>query len=45
MFNKILFYLLKEMSFEYSKNKEVDKSAYREFEDVWREIKNNLLYT
>jgi hypothetical protein len=28
-----------ELVFEYNKNKEVDKSAYREFEDVWREVK------
>jgi len=26
--------------FEYNKNKEVDKSAYREFEDVWVEVKS-----
>ncbi len=26
--------------FEYSKNKEVDKTAYREFEDVWVEVKS-----
>jgi hypothetical protein len=25
--------------FEYNKNKEVDKSAYREFEEVWEETK------
>ncbi len=24
-----------ELVFEYNKNKEVDKSAYREFEEVW----------
>jgi hypothetical protein len=26
--------------FEYSKNKEVDKTAYKEFEDVWIEVKS-----
>ena len=26
--------------FEYNKNKNVDKSAYRELEGVWEEIKN-----
>jgi len=31
-----------ELIFEYNKNKEVDKSAYREFEEVWEEIRNNL---
>jgi hypothetical protein len=29
-----------ELIFEYNKNKEVDKSAYREFEDMWEEVKN-----
>ena len=27
-----------ELIFEYNKNKEVDKTAYREFEEVWEEI-------
>lgn len=26
--------------FEYNKNKEVDKSAYKEFEDTWEEVKS-----
>ena len=30
-----------ELVFEYNKNKEVDKSAYREFEEVWRERKTS----
>ena len=30
-----------ELVFEYNKNKEVDKTAYREFEDVWVEVKTN----
>jgi len=29
-----------ELIFEYNKNKEVDKSAYREFEEVWEEVKD-----
>jgi len=29
-----------ELIFEYNKNKEVDKTAYREFEDVWEEVKS-----
>ena len=28
--------------FEYNKNKEVDKSAYRELEDVWKELKSTI---
>jgi len=28
---------LKRMRFEYNKNKEVDKEAYKEFEEVWEE--------
>ncbi|RKX91884.1 MAG: hypothetical protein DRP84_10875 [Spirochaetes bacterium] len=28
-----------ELIFEYNKNKEVDKEAYREFEEVWEESK------
>jgi hypothetical protein len=31
-----------ELVFEYSGNKEVDKSAYREFEEVWEEIRNTI---
>jgi hypothetical protein len=27
-----------ELVFEYNKNKEVDKEAYREFEEVWEEV-------
>jgi len=30
-----------ELIFEYNKNKEVDKSAYREFKEVWEEVKRN----
>lgn len=29
-----------ELIFEYNKNKEVDKEAYREFEEVWEEVKD-----
>ena len=29
-----------ELVFEYNKNKEVDKIAYKEFEDVWVEAKS-----
>ncbi|MBW2046809.1 MAG: hypothetical protein JRI96_18375 [Deltaproteobacteria bacterium] len=29
-----------ELVFEYSKNKEVDKTAYKEFEDVWVETRS-----
>ncbi len=29
-----------ELVFEYNKNKEVDKTAYREFEEVWEEVKS-----
>jgi len=29
-----------EVVFEYNKNKEVDKSAYKEFEEVWEEVKS-----
>jgi len=29
--------------FGYSKNKKVDKSAYREFEEVWAEVKDYSL--
>jgi len=29
-----------ELVFEYNKNKEVDKTAYREFEEVWVEVKS-----
>jgi hypothetical protein len=29
-----------ELVFEYNKNKEVDKSAYREFKEVWEEVKS-----
>ncbi|MEW6008199.1 MAG: hypothetical protein AB1629_01005 [Candidatus Omnitrophota bacterium] len=29
-----------ELVFEYNKNKEVDKTAYKEFEDTWEEIKS-----
>jgi hypothetical protein len=29
-----------ELVFEYNKNKEVDKTAYKEFEDVWGEVKS-----
>jgi glycine betaine/choline ABC-type transport system substrate-binding protein len=29
-----------DLIFEYNKNKEVDKTAYREFEEVWEEIKS-----
>ena len=32
-----------ELVFEYNKNKEVDKSAYREFEDVYEEVKDYYL--
>ena len=28
-----------ELIFEYNKNKEVDKGAYRELEEVWEEVK------
>jgi len=28
-----------ELIFEYNKNKEVDKEAYKEFEEVWEEVK------
>ena len=30
---------LKRMRFEYNKNKEVDKEACREFEEVWEEVR------
>ena len=29
-----------EVVFEYNKNKEVDKSAYKEFEEVWEEVRS-----
>jgi glycine betaine/choline ABC-type transport system substrate-binding protein len=29
-----------ELVFEYSKDKEVDKTAYKEFEDTWKEVKS-----
>ena len=29
-----------ELVFEYNKNKEVDKTAYTEFEEVWEEVKD-----
>ena len=29
-----------ELVFEYNKDKGVDKEAYREFEDMWKEIKS-----
>ena len=29
-----------DLVFEYNKNKEVDKSAYREFEEVWGEMES-----
>jgi len=32
-----------ELVFEYNKNKEVDKEAYREFEEVWEEVKGYSL--
>ena len=32
-----------ELIFEYNKNKEVDKEAYREFEEVWEEVKGYSL--
>jgi len=28
-----------ELIFEYNKNKEVDKEAYKEFKEVWEEVK------
>jgi hypothetical protein len=30
-----------ELVFEYNRHKEVDKTAYREFEDTWEEAKTN----
>lgn len=32
-----------ELVFEYNKNKEVDKTGYREFEEVWEEVKDYSL--
>ena len=29
-----------ELIFEYNKNKEVDKEAFREFEEIWEEVKS-----
>jgi len=40
--DEILIYehYTEELVFEYNKNKEVDKSAYREFKEVWTEAKD-----
>lgn len=40
--NEILIYehYSGDLVFEYNKNKEVDKSAYKEFEDVWEETRS-----
>ena len=32
-----------ELVFEYNKDKEVDKTGYREFEEVWEEVKDHPL--
>ncbi len=39
--NEILIYehYTGELIFEYNKNKEVDKEAYKEFKEVWEEVK------
>jgi len=34
-----------ELVFEYNKDKEVDKEAYREFEEVWEEIESYCTYS
>jgi hypothetical protein len=44
--DEILIYehYTRELIFEYNKNKEVDKEAYREFEEVWEEIRNTIYF-
>jgi len=33
-----------ELIFGYNKNKEVDKEAYREFEEVWEETREVVIF-